>query len=188
MALFFNKGCQRELNIRILQVFRIINRLLQRLSSMNHRGGAVFPSVHTPFTDVTIIIEFSHWYVVVGGSARSKYACLHRICEMWQKSFCKSWTKRSQDCSQAFFSLLILHMLTFLFVFSFHRFQFPDPPAHVSSRGPSGFGSGGGPWSYSDLWCIWGLRQCTVRQTGKACWLMEFLVDVRFQCWNALQD
>lgn len=88
------EGCQREQNIRILQIFRIINRLLQRLSSMNHRGGAEFPSVHTPITDVTIIIEFSRWYVVVGGSARSKYACLHRICQMRQKSFCMSWIKR----------------------------------------------------------------------------------------------
>lgn len=66
-------------------------------------------------------------------------------------------------------------------VFVYHRFQLPDPPADVSSRGSSGFGPWGRSRPYGHLWRVWSLCQCTAGHTGKACWVMEFFLDVCFR-------
>lgn len=54
----------------VLWIFRDINRLLQLMSSLDHRAGVMPSTIPRFITDVTIIIVISSWYVYVGGSTR----------------------------------------------------------------------------------------------------------------------
>ena len=74
--------------------------------------------------------------------------------------------------------VLILCMCTFVCL----RFQFPDPPADVSSRRSCGFGPGGRSRPYSYLRRVWSLRQCTPGHTGKACWVMDLFAWSEIIC------
>jgi len=103
----------------------------QLLSSLDQRAG-LSPTTPRFITSRTLIIMISSRFVAVG---RLKcffvFVFFYRVQKITAKRVGSNWC---DDCSSPHF------MLTFPCVSVCHRFWFPDPPADVSCRRPSGFG------------------------------------------------